>query len=105
MVRRLTGSPDVAARNPENNALSLGPRRWRQGTDRARRAGPRCEQPELENDAGDDQAIEDLVATVDARGGQGTHAYVDTGVVGTDAIRVGPLYKPAVVRMRSSSAT
>jgi uncharacterized protein len=29
--------------------------------------------------------------------GAGTYAYIDTGVIGTDAIRVGMIYKPAVV--------
>ena len=53
---------------------------------------------ELENDGGEGQAVEELVAAVNARVGAGTYAYVDTGVVGTDAIRVGLLYKPAVVR-------
>lgn len=52
---------------------------------------------ELENDEGDDQAIAALVAGVNAIAGEGTYAFIDTGRVGTDAIRNGFIYKPAVV--------
>jgi predicted extracellular nuclease len=52
---------------------------------------------ELENDATGSSAIEDLVAGLNAGTGPGTYAFIDTGVVGTDAIRVGILYQPAVV--------
>jgi predicted extracellular nuclease len=34
------------------------------------------------------------VAGLNAMLGAGTYAYIDTGVIGTDAIRVGLIYKP-----------
>jgi hypothetical protein len=37
------------------------------------------------------------VAGLNAMLGAGTYAYIDTGVIGTDAIRVGIIYKPAAV--------
>jgi uncharacterized protein len=54
---------------------------------------------ELENDDPSTElaAIEDLVAGLNAAEGAGTYAFIDTGVVGTDAIRVGIIYRPAVV--------
>ena len=54
---------------------------------------------ELENDdtASEQGAIEDLVDGLNAASGAGTYAFVDTGVVGTDAIRVGIIYQPARV--------
>jgi predicted extracellular nuclease len=52
---------------------------------------------ELENDATGNSAIEDLVAGLNAATAPGTYGFVDTGIVGTDAIRVGILYQPAVV--------
>ena len=53
---------------------------------------------ELENDATDGEhgAIEDLVDGLNAVGGD-TYDFIDTGVVGTDAIRVGILYQPGSV--------
>jgi predicted extracellular nuclease len=56
---------------------------------------------ELENDDSDSEygAIEDLVAGLNAVAGAGTYAYVDTGIVGTDAIRVGIIYQPARVSL------
>jgi len=51
---------------------------------------------EMENSPGVEPA-EDLVAGLNERLGAGTYTYVDTGVVGTDAIRVGMLYKPGTV--------
>jgi len=48
---------------------------------------------EMENTPGVEPAA-DLAAALNARMGAGTYSYVDTGVVGTDAIRVGMLYKP-----------
>jgi len=38
-----------------------------------------------------------VVAGLNAMLGAGTYAYIDTGVIGTDAIRVGIIYKPAEV--------
>jgi len=52
---------------------------------------------ELENDTAGDSAIEDLVDGLNAVAGPGTYDFIDTGIVGTDAIRVGLLYQPAVV--------
>jgi hypothetical protein len=61
---------------------------------------------ELENDDTDAEfgAIEDLVAGLNAATAPGTYAFVDTGVVGTDAIRVGILYQPAAVTPVGSHA-
>ena len=52
---------------------------------------------ELENDAVGNSAIEDLVAGLNDATAPGTYAFIDTGVQGTDEIRVGLLYKPAAV--------
>jgi predicted extracellular nuclease len=52
---------------------------------------------EIENDAGTASALADLVAALNAAVGAGTYAYVDTGVIGTDQIKVALIYKPAVV--------
>jgi predicted extracellular nuclease len=52
---------------------------------------------ELENDALGNSAIEDLVTALNAEAGPGTYSFIDTGVVGTDEIRVALLYQPAVV--------
>ncbi|AMY08736.1 Endonuclease/Exonuclease/phosphatase family protein [Luteitalea pratensis] len=52
---------------------------------------------ELENDAPGNSAIEDLVAGLNATAGAGTYAYIDTGVIGTDEIRVALIFKPGVV--------
>ena len=51
---------------------------------------------ELENNAGD--SAQSLVDGLNARVGAGTFDFVDTGTIGTDAIKVGLLYKPAVVQ-------
>lgn len=50
---------------------------------------------EIENDAG--AATADLVAGLNDTLGAGTYAYIDTGSVGTDAIKQAILYKPASV--------
>ncbi len=54
---------------------------------------------ELENDDTTTEvaAIEDLVAGLNTVAGAGTYDFVDTGVVGTDAIRVGIIYRPVAV--------
>ena len=51
---------------------------------------------ELENDVTDGQygAIEDLVDGLNAAAGATVYDFIDTGVVGGDAIRVGILYQP-----------
>ena len=50
---------------------------------------------ELENNA--TAAIQNLVDGLNAKKGPGTWAFVDTGTIGTDAIKVGLIYKPAKV--------
>jgi len=52
---------------------------------------------EIENDATPNSAIEDLVAGLNAATAPGTYSFINTGVVGTDAIRVAIIYKPATV--------
>jgi predicted extracellular nuclease len=52
---------------------------------------------EIENDATPNSAIEELVAGLNAATAPGTYAFIDTGVVGTDEIRVAMIYKPAHV--------
>lgn len=52
---------------------------------------------EIENDAGPNSAIADLVNGLNAVSGAGTYSFIDTGVVGTDEIRVALIFKPAVV--------
>jgi predicted extracellular nuclease len=51
---------------------------------------------EMENTPGVEPAA-DLVAGLNAATAPGTYDYIDTGVVGTDAIRLGFLYKPGTV--------
>jgi len=50
---------------------------------------------ELENNP--TAAIQDLVGGLNAALGAGTYAYIDTSYIGTDAIKVGLIYKPARV--------
>ena len=55
---------------------------------------------ELENTTGVEplgDPTNGIVAGLNAMLGAGTYTYIDTGVIGTDAIRVGLLYKPARV--------
>jgi uncharacterized protein len=55
---------------------------------------------ELENTTGVDplgDPAKGIVAGLNAMLGAGTYGYIDTGVIGTDAIRVGLIYKPAKV--------
>jgi uncharacterized protein len=52
---------------------------------------------EIENDATPNSAIEDLVSGLNAAAGPGSYSFIDTGVVGTDEIRVAIIYKPATV--------
>ena len=55
---------------------------------------------ELENTTGVDplgDPINGIVTGLNAMLGPGTYAYIDTGVIGTDAIRVGLIYKPSKV--------
>ena len=59
---------------------------------------------ELEN-AADNTPIADLVAGLNAVLGAGTYAYVDTGAIGSDAIRQGIIYKPDTVTMQGTFET
>ena len=52
---------------------------------------------EIENDPAGFSAIEDLVDGLNAATAPGTYAFIDTGVIGTDEIRVALIYKPAAV--------
>ncbi len=52
---------------------------------------------EMENDARPNSAIEDLVSGLNEAAGAGTYAFIDTGVLGNDEIRVALLYKPGTV--------
>ncbi len=52
---------------------------------------------ELENNASD--SVQSIVDGLNTRAGTGTFAFVDTGTIGSDAIKVGLLYKPAVVQL------
>ncbi|CAG0947707.1 hypothetical protein ANRL1_04454 [Anaerolineae bacterium] len=55
---------------------------------------------ELENTAGVDplgDLTNGIVAGLNATLGAGTYAHINTGVIGTDAIRVGMIYKPSKV--------
>ena len=52
---------------------------------------------EIENDGGSGSALAELVAALNAATAPGTYAYVDTGVIGTDAIKVAVIYQPAAV--------
>ena len=58
---------------------------------------------EIENDAGD-VAVADLVSGLNDAAGAGTYAYVATGPVGPDAIRVALIYQPASVTPYGSHA-
>jgi uncharacterized protein len=62
---------------------------------------------ELENDDPNtgQAAIEDLVDGLNAAAGPGTYSFINTGIVGTDEIRVGLLYKPSVVSPAGAFAT
>jgi len=56
---------------------------------------------EIENDASGgaevDSAIEDLVSGLNAEAGAGTYDFIDTGIIGGDAIKVALIYQPASV--------
>jgi predicted extracellular nuclease len=62
---------------------------------------------EIENDGyGTESAVADLVNGLNDVVGKGTYAYIDPGVsaIGTDAIAVGFIYKPATVTLIGASA-
>lgn len=51
---------------------------------------------ELENSTGV-EPMQDLVAGLNAKFGDGAYAYIHTGTLGTDVVKVGLLYRPAFV--------
>jgi uncharacterized protein len=60
---------------------------------------------EIENNGGaSTSAVAELATRLNTALGSATYQFVDTGVVGTDAITVAILYKPAVVRPRGAAA-
>jgi predicted extracellular nuclease len=50
---------------------------------------------EMENDAAPNSAVADLDRGQNDAMGAGTYSYIDTGVIGADAIKVALIYKPA----------
>ncbi len=52
---------------------------------------------EMENDLSPNSAVEDLVDGLNAVPGADPYAFIDTGVIGADEIRVALLYKPSTV--------
>lgn len=58
---------------------------------------------EIENNLNDD-AVNDLVVSLNAAVGAGTYAAVETGAIGDDAIKVAFLYKPASVSLAGAYA-
>jgi predicted extracellular nuclease len=52
---------------------------------------------EIENDAPPNSAIESLVNALNDAMGAGTYSFVNTGVIGTDEIKVALIYKPSSV--------
>jgi predicted extracellular nuclease len=52
---------------------------------------------EMENDAEPNSAVGTLVAALNDKLGAGTYSFVNTGVIGTDEIKVALIYKPASV--------
>ena len=58
---------------------------------------------EIENNI-NDEAVQDLVDGLNAVNGAGTYDYVHTGVIGTDAIKVALIYKPASVSLQGDYA-
>lgn len=51
---------------------------------------------EIENNA-NDEAVIDLIGRLNAVAGAGVYDYIDTGVIGTDAIKQALIYQPALV--------
>jgi predicted extracellular nuclease len=52
---------------------------------------------EIENDGEPNSALSELVAALNEATAPGTYSYVDTGVIGTDEIKVALIYKTAAV--------
>lgn len=58
---------------------------------------------EIENNINDDAVI-DLIVGLNEANGAGTYDYVSTGAIGTDAIKVALIYKPASVSLLGAHA-
>ena len=58
---------------------------------------------ELENDS-DDSTLQDIVDALNAEVGPGTYDFIPTGFSGTDAIKVGMIYKPDIVTPTGATA-
>jgi predicted extracellular nuclease len=52
---------------------------------------------EIENDGGANSALAQLVSALNSALGAGTYSYIDTGVIGTDEIKVALIYKATAV--------
>lgn len=59
---------------------------------------------EIENDGGDDQAAAALVEAVNTTAGSELYDYLDTGMIGTDAIKLAYIYKPSTVELAGDYA-
>jgi hypothetical protein len=59
---------------------------------------------EIENDGGEDQAAAALVDAINTTAGSELYDYLDTGVVGTDAIKLAYIYKPSTVELSGDYA-
>jgi len=57
---------------------------------------------EIENNTS--ASLQALIDSLNTAMGAGTYAYVDTGTIGNDAIKVGLLYKPSTVQLRQPFA-
>jgi uncharacterized protein len=52
---------------------------------------------EMENDGGESQATQEFVERLNAEYGEEVYDFIDTGVIGTDAIKQAFIYKPSTV--------
>jgi uncharacterized protein len=59
---------------------------------------------EIENDEGEDQAAAALVDAVNTTAGEDLYDYLDTGTIGTDAIKLAYIYKPSTVELAGDYA-
>jgi hypothetical protein len=59
---------------------------------------------EIENDGGANQAAASLVDALNAASAPGTYAYIDSGMIGTDAIKVAIIYQPGSVTPQGTFA-
>jgi uncharacterized protein len=59
---------------------------------------------EIENDEGEDQAAAALVDAVNTTAGEDLYDYLDTGLIGTDAIKLAFIYKPETVELSGDYA-